>query len=276
MKNKIPWVFLAGIGAYWMIERLGKRGGASDAEVHVPLPGDDIVPHPMLETTHAISIHAPASLIWKWLIQAGYRGSGRAGWYSDRRLFLPLEKAFLRMTVPQNLLFLDPEMHSVDEILPAYQNTMVGDIIPDGPPNTAYFIVEQVEPERVWALYSNSHLKYLSPTFLHGTAFEAQGEFSWVFVLNPIGERVTRLILRTRANFGPKLFRRMILPFVFLSEAIIPRLILGGIKQRAEHSVKGEMDPRPTTCRQPKFYPLQYAQPDPFGTLVRAQLYYGW
>lgn len=239
MKNKVPWLLLAGIGGYWLLQRLGKRGGAMDEEVHASLPGDDIIPNPMLETTHAISVHAPPSVIWKWLIQAGYRGSGRAGWYSDVWLFRPFERAFLHITVPRKFLRLDPEMPSADEILPEYQHTSVGDIIPDGPPGTAFFIVKQIEPEKAWVLYSDSHIKYLSPTFLHNTSLGAYGEFSWVFVLKPISEQFTRLILRTRANLGPPVFCSLILPLIYLSEAIIPRLILDGIKQRAEVSTEG-------------------------------------
>lgn len=130
----------------------------------------------------------------------------------------------------------NPGKRSADEILPEYQHTAVGDIIPDGPPDTVYFIVKQVESERAWVLYSDSHIKYLSPAFLHNTSLEANGEFSWVFVLEPIDEQVTRLILRTRGNIYPPVFRNLILPVVYLGESIIPRLILYGIKQRAERS----------------------------------------
>ena len=31
----------------------------------------------MIETTHAITIAAPPSAVWPWLIQGGYRGAGR-------------------------------------------------------------------------------------------------------------------------------------------------------------------------------------------------------
>jgi hypothetical protein len=47
------------------------RWGATDEEVHKPLPGDEIVPHPMLETTHAVTIDAYAEEIWPWLVQMG-------------------------------------------------------------------------------------------------------------------------------------------------------------------------------------------------------------
>lgn len=37
------------------------RWGATDAEVHRSLPGDDIVPYPKIESTRAITIQASCS-----------------------------------------------------------------------------------------------------------------------------------------------------------------------------------------------------------------------
>jgi len=234
MKKKLTWLLLVGVAGYWILRRLGTRGGASDEEVHASLPGDDVIPHPMVETTHAIRIEAPPSVVWKWLMQAGYRGSGRAGWYSDPWLLKLTEGIYLRLTVPARLRAEHPRIGSADELLPEFQYSEVGDIVPDGPPGTVYFVVKAVEPERAWVLYSDTHIKYLSPIFLHGTDWEARGEFTWVFVLNPANGSGTRLILRTRARYGPPLFRRLFMPLFYIGEAIIPRLILRGIKKRAE------------------------------------------
>ena len=54
--------------------------GATDEEVHKPLPGDGVVPHPMWETTHTVTIDASAEEIWPWLVQMGHY---RAGFYAD-------------------------------------------------------------------------------------------------------------------------------------------------------------------------------------------------
>jgi len=83
---------------------------------------------------------------------------------------------------------------------------------------------------------SDTHIKYLTPTSLHGTRWASHGEFTWVFVLQPIGEQGTRLILRTRARFGPRPLRHVILSLLYLGEAIIPRMTLRGIKTRAERA----------------------------------------
>ena len=72
MNNRFAWGLLAALGGYLIVRRLGLRGGATS---------DDVIPHPMIETTHAITIQAPPSEVWRWLVQAGYGGSGRAGLY---------------------------------------------------------------------------------------------------------------------------------------------------------------------------------------------------
>jgi hypothetical protein len=234
MKNKIIWGVLAGIGGYQALRQLGTRSGATDDEVNASFPGDHIIPHPMVETNHAITINAPPSEVWPWLIQCGYRGSGRAGWYTDSWLDSILERVVFPSTMPADLLPEENWRHSADAILPPFQHTAAGDIIPDGPPGSVYFTVREVEPERAWVLYSDTHPKYLSPGFLQGTSLEASGEFTWVFVLQPVEPESTRFILRTRMRYGPPLFRRLILPVLYLSEAIFPRLLLHGIKRRAE------------------------------------------
>jgi hypothetical protein len=82
------------------------RWGATDEEVDRPMPGDDQVPHPMLQATRAITIRASAAEIWPWLIQMGFR---RAGWYSYD--------------------ILDNEGKHVDRIIPELQHLEVGDVM---------------------------------------------------------------------------------------------------------------------------------------------------
>jgi hypothetical protein len=55
------------------------RWGATDDEVNCAMSGDDIVQKPNFVATRAISIKAPPTEVWKWIIQIG---SGRAGFYS--------------------------------------------------------------------------------------------------------------------------------------------------------------------------------------------------
>ncbi len=238
MSNKLCAAILGGLLAGLFLRRLAMRGGATDDEVDASLAGDDIIPHPMIETTHAITIAAPPSAVWPWLIQGGYRGAGRAGWYSDSWFNWLVESGYLRATVPPEAMHERPGVASADEILPAFQHTAVGDIIPDGPPGSAQFEVRVVDPERVWVLYSDTHIRYLMPTFLHDTRWASQGDFTWALVLQPIGEQGTRLILRTRVCFGPRPLLALFMPLFYLGEAIIPRMTLHGIKARAEQRMR--------------------------------------
>lgn len=48
---------------------------ATRAEQAEPLPGDDLIPHPVGAVTHAITIHRPPQDAWPWLV---HMGSGRA------------------------------------------------------------------------------------------------------------------------------------------------------------------------------------------------------
>jgi hypothetical protein len=41
------------------------------------------------------------------------------------------------------------------------------------------------------------------------------GEFSWAFVLEEKGDRDTRLVLRTRANYDPRLYQALTMPLVW-------------------------------------------------------------
>jgi hypothetical protein len=237
MGNKLGIAFASAIAGGLLISGLGRRWGATEDEVHASLPGDDVIPHPMLETTHAVTIQAPASAVWPWLAQAGYRGAGRAGWYTDAAWDPILGKYILPLLAPAGDLPGNGIAPSVDRILPEFQQVAVGDIIPDGPPGTAWFTVREVKPGQALVLYSDSHTRYLTPPRLQGTRWASYGEFTWVFVLRPEGGGATRLILRTRARFGPRALRSIApLPF-YLADFVFARLLLRGVKTRAEHFV---------------------------------------
>ena len=62
------------------------------------------------------------------------------------------------------------------------------------------------------------------------------GEFSWVFLLDEVGEEVTRLIVRTRASYGPRLYRMLTLPMLYPGDFLMARMMLQAIKQRVERS----------------------------------------
>ena len=227
MRNNLYVGSLAVASAAYLLRRQGKRWGATEDEVHRSLPGDELVPHPMLETTHAITIHALPAAIWPWLVQMGY---DRGWWYTDERWYQWVDK-YLWKAKPHS---------SPDRIVPDFQRLAVGDIVPDGPPDTAFFTVAALEPQRELALYSTTHLLFFAPASARNNPkVGLYGEFSWVFLLEEGGEGVTRLIVRTRASYGPHLYRMITLPMLYPGDFLMARMMLQAIKQRVERSGEG-------------------------------------
>jgi hypothetical protein len=225
MRNKLYVGLLAGASAGYLLRRLGKRWGATEDEVHRSLPGDDLVAHPMVETTHAITIHAPAAAIWPWLVQMGY---DRGWWYTDAHWYRLVETSLWKAK-PHT---------SANHIIPELQHLAVGNTVPDGPPGTAFFTVAQLQPQQAIALYSTTHILFMAPASVRNNPrLGLYGDFSWVFVLDEKEEGVTRLIVRTRASYGPRLFRMLTLPLLYPGDFVMARMMLRGIKQRVEQNV---------------------------------------
>ncbi|HEX9132877.1 MAG TPA: hypothetical protein VF844_11355, partial [Ktedonobacteraceae bacterium] len=207
---------------------------ASDDEVHRPMPGDELIPHPMVETTHAITIRASAAEVWPWLVQMGM---DRGGWYSDPEWWDGLVEKVLWSFLAREektgySIRAEP---SADRVITTFQDLKVGDIVLDGPPGTAFFTVATLEENKVLALYSNSHVRYIVPGMLRDNPrVTIQGEFSWVFILDQVEANTTRLILRTRVNYGPRVFRVITRPFFWPVDFVLARKMLRGITWRVE------------------------------------------
>jgi hypothetical protein len=133
--------------------------GAMPEEAARDLPGDDLLADPDIISTRAITIDAPPSAVWPWLVQMG---SGRGGVYTYDWI--------------ENLFGLG--MHSAGEILPQFQDLKRGDEFPLGPGRPT-MRVEVFEPERALSF-----------------RFEDQS-WVWTFALFPADGR-TRLLSRNR------------------------------------------------------------------------------
>jgi hypothetical protein len=179
--------------------------GARDDEGAAKLPGDELLPDAGLVTTRALTIDAPPSAIWPWLVQMG---SGRGGAYTYDWI--------------ENLLGLN--MHSASEILPQYQHLQVGDELPMGPGRPG-MTVEVLDPPRTLAVRV------------------ADQNWVWIFALVPEGES-TRLISRNRiatAALAP--VGRLFYPvFMEPGSLVMERKMLLGIKQRAERTASAHGD----------------------------------
>ena len=95
-----------------------------------------------------------------------------------------------------------------------------------------------METDRALVLFSDTHLRLLVPRSIReNPKYGIYGEFSWAFVLEENGERNTRLIVRTRASWGPRLYRALTMPFVLVGgEFFTTRKMLYGIKRRVEQT----------------------------------------
>ena len=190
---------------------LGRTFGATPAERTGRLPGDELIVRISTQTDHAVTIDAPPSEIWPWLVQMGW---GRGGWYTSRWVD--------RLLFPAN----GP---SAVRIEPKLQDLELGAFIPDGPPETdCGFTVVRLEPERTMVLRSNSHLP--SSWRAHATL-----DWTWTFVLTPMdGGRRTRFHFRSRWLSGPWWLTLGGWLVIVPADFVMSRAMLRGVKQRAE------------------------------------------
>lgn len=190
------------------------RWGATEAETRRALPGDDLVPHPILGYTRAITIATPVERVWPWLAQIG---QGRGGLYSYDGL--------------ENLV--GCQIHSVERILPEHQNPQVGEPIRLGPPGYPCFAVAAVEPPTILTLVS-ADPQTGQPTQPGERSQKAYSHATWQFCLEPAGAGRTRLLVRQRLDFNPDMawIWRLTEPVGFVME----RRMLLGIRSRAERN----------------------------------------
>jgi hypothetical protein len=208
----VPWsTGAAGAAAvaFAALHHLGRTWGATKAERSRPMPGDEVVDQPFGTTMHGITVDAPPEEVWRWIVQMGYH---RAGWYTPRWV----DRWVWRIDNP-----------SADQVIEELQHVHVGDIVPDGEPGTAFYVVEKLDPPRELLLHSTSHV----PRALSG---RTAVDWTWSFVLEPRrAGAATRLLLRVRATGSPASFAAWHL-LIVPSDFVMARSMLRGIKQRAE------------------------------------------
>jgi hypothetical protein len=180
------------------------RWGATNEELKTPLPGDDLVQHPKLNATHAITIDARVEDVWPWLIQMG---QNRGGFYSYEWL--------------ENLVGCD--MHNADQIVPEWQELKIGDEVwlhPKAPPLKVLLIepLRAIVLEKTWGFFLEPINENQTRLIIRG-----RGEF------NPDLNNTILNLLLWRGIFEPAHF-------------IMERKMMLGIKQRAEHKQELKID----------------------------------
>ena len=151
--------------------------GASAEEVARELPGDASWPRAATVETRAVTINAPPARVWPWIAQIG---QDRGGFYSYRWL--------------ENLC--GCEMPDADHVL-GLREPRPGDKFWMYPPRKAggagYAIYASVDPARSMVLLTHGFDK-------PGPTGEIPPRGTWSFVLEPRGERATRLLIRGRSG----------------------------------------------------------------------------
>ena len=90
--------------------RYYRNWGTTKDECATPLPGDELVEQPAVQTTEGVWIEAPAAAVWPWLVQMG---QDRGGLYSYEKL--------------ENLVGM--KHRNADRIHPEWQRLAVGDVV---------------------------------------------------------------------------------------------------------------------------------------------------
>lgn len=155
--------------------------GATDEEVVARLPGDELVPRPKTEATHAVTIRAPGDRVWPYLVQLG---QDRAGFYSYTWL--------------ENLV--GCHMRNTYRVVPEWQHLAAGDGVlfhpkmPRGPvavldPGQALVIGGPLDPDTG------------APVAAGSGDPDRCGATAWAFVLRDLGEGRTRLVVRLRGRW---------------------------------------------------------------------------
>ncbi|MBK9179480.1 MAG: SRPBCC family protein [Acidimicrobiales bacterium] len=175
--------------------------GATSSEVRAGMPGDDQLPGAQFRATRAITIAAPPTLVWPWLVQIGCT---RAGWYSHDLLD-------------------NRGRPSATTIEAAWQDLHVGHwvpMVPKPPPTErTAFRVDSFEVER-WLLWTKP-------------------DSTWSWQLTSSSDGGTRLVNRIRALYDRRAPLSASLSVVLLEfgDFAMNRRMMRGIKARAESLV---------------------------------------
>jgi len=192
-------------------------------------PGVEFIKEPAIDLCYEIEINATAETVWPWIIQVGYH---RGGWYIDTWWDRFEQKYFWPLVVPKDAR--GTYQPAANEILAEYKHIQVEDIIPDGPPGSAFYEVRKVEENRLLLLYATSHFKYMAPQFVYKTRFAPQGAFCWAFILQDNGENRSSLTSWWQAEIYPKAFLGVFKPLLLIVDQMHQKEILKGIKKRVE------------------------------------------
>ena len=228
----IGGVGVAATAAWWkLFTPRQRKWGATEEEVAMTLPGDELTPPPVEQNTRAITIAAPPEAVWPWLVQMG---ADRGGFYSYAWL--------------ENLFGL--KIHNADRIVEDWQPLAVGDWVWGARNHSAGWTVELLEPNVALVMKTADPKLDRTTRRDEGLGFE----FQWTFALRPTPSGETRLLIRERTACGPQLTRVLMMP-VGLVSFVMTRKMLIGIRDRVESVRRGREDAMDTQTTEPPKLP---------------------
>ncbi|UDY35877.1 hypothetical protein [Dermatobacter hominis] len=213
------------MAAYERLVRPWQEGwGATDQERSLPLPGDDLVEDPADQVTRAITIDADPEQVWPWLVQLG---ADRGGFYSYDWL--------------ENLFGL--HVHTADVVVEEWQDLAVGDLVAAVRSRAGGWFVAEIRPAEALVLQvadvaAGRPVRRDDP---------AGWEFTWTFVLRPLPDGRTRLLVRERVAFGRSAMRLAMAPVGLVSFMMTRRMLIG-VRERAER-LRSEAEVAPPARR---------------------------
>ena len=206
---------LLGAYAFGIRPRL-VRWGATEEEVSGPYPGADLIPGTQRGSTTAVTIDAPPSMVWPWLVQMGV---DRAVWYTWD-YWRPWGR------------------RSAERIHPEWQDISVGYRMPATLDGSAWWEVAAIEPERFLALRMSVDLR--------GRRFDPRGprprfytDSIWSFLLNRLPGERTSLVVSGYWDFRPRWLKGLVGFFLLEPSTWIMQTRQNtGLKRRAERAAK--------------------------------------
>jgi hypothetical protein len=195
----VPWFLLTPLVRPWHL-----RWGATAAEVHGSMPGDEAVRRAQFIATRAITIDAPPARVWPWIVQLGY---GRAGFYTYD-------------------LIDNAGQPSAERVLEEYQHPAAGDLMPmfrELHGLAIAYTVTAFETD-TWMVW------------VHRPTPAEEPDSTWTWRLTPLPGGGTRLVTRMKQDYRWETPGLAFFNFILMEmgDFAMERRMLKGIKRRAE------------------------------------------
>jgi hypothetical protein len=205
---------LSVVGFYAFARPTVLRLGVTREQRRTHMPGDEFIRDARQGYTQGIEIDAPPAAVWPWLVQMGYK---RAGWYNID---------LINKVADPDYFF--EGTRSAERIIPELQEIREGDVI-HLVPEIGMEITTAQPPETLVLVGDPSNP-------------EAETNAMWSYVVEPIGQQRSKLIVRFASTFPGGLVPRLLNGIVNeIGGATLQQPAnLAGIKTRAEAAWRGQ------------------------------------